>query len=190
MMGTMAFPSKHRRRRALLAAVLAAGGAAGPAAAAEPATAVDLARYLGRWYVIARVPAGEPHPRGAYFEYRAGPDGAIDAVYSAREDSFEHEPVTVESTARAEPGHPSRWTLREGWFGRSERWVLYVSPDYQYTIAGTPARDAGWILAREPVIPEWSYAGLLARLALQGYDVSALRKVPQVPAQLGRPGFE
>lgn len=188
MMGTMAFSSKSRRRHALLAALLAAGGAAG--AAPEPTTPVDLSRYLGRWYVIARAPAAEPHPRGAYFEYRAGADGAIDALYSTREGNFEGEAVMESSTARAEPGHEARWTVRQGWFGSNERWVLYVSPDYQYTIAGTPDRGAAWILAREPVIPEWSYAGLLARLALQGYDVSAFRKVPQTPAQLGRPGFE
>ena len=71
-----------------------------------------------------------------------------------------------------------------------ERWILYVSPDYRFSIAGAPDLDAGWILAREPVIPEWHYAGLLARLAMQGYDVSRFRRVAQKPEQIGRPGFE
>lgn len=193
MMAAMAFPSRCRRRPALPAAVLAAAMSAGPAvpASSAPATAtVDLGRYLGRWYVIARAPATAPHPRGAYFEYRPGADGAIEAVYAAREGSFDGEPVRVAHAVTADPTAPARWRLRTGWFGSTERWVLYVSPDYQYTITGTPDHDEAWILAREPVIPEWSYAGLLARLALQGYDVAAFRRVPQKPEQVGRPGFE
>lgn len=193
MMAAMAFPSKRRRWTALLPVVLAAATAAVPAPPASPAeatAAIDLGRYLGRWYVIARAPATAPHPRGAYFEYRTGAGGAIQAVYAAREDSFDVEPVLVEHAVSADPAAPARWRVRTGWFGSDERWVLYVSPDYQYTITGTPDHDEAWILAREPEIPEWSYAGLLARLALQGYDVAAFRRVPHKPEQVGRPGFE
>jgi len=46
------------------------------------------------------------------------------------------------------------------------------------------------LLAREPEIPDWSLAGLLARLSVQGYDVSQLRRVVQKPEQLGKLGFE
>lgn len=193
MMESMVSPFHPWRLRVLALAALAACAAAMTglqAVPAEPAASVDLARYLGRWYVIARVPAGGPAPRGAYFEYRQRPDGDIDDVYSAREGSFEREPFVVERTAHADPGRPAKWRVRTGWFSTDEQWVLYVSPDYRYAIAGLPERGAGWILAREPVIPEWSYAGLLARVAMQGYDVSQFRRVPQRPEQVGRPGFE
>lgn len=193
MMAAMPFPSRRWAWRALLPAALAAAVAAVTglqAIPAEPVVTIDLARYLGRWYVIARAPADDPHPRGAYFEYRAQADGAIANVYSAREDSFEGDPIVVERTARADPARAGRWTVRSGWFASDELWVLYVSPDYRYAIAGAPEGGAGWILAREPVIPEWSYAGLLARLAMQGYDVSVFRRVPQKPEQVGMPGFE
>jgi apolipoprotein D and lipocalin family protein len=186
-------PLRSWRLRVLVPAALAACAAAIAglqAVPAEPVAGVDLTRFLGRWYVIARAPAGEPAPRGAYFEYRPRADGDIDDIYSARSGSFEAEPVTVERTARADPARPAQWRIRKGFFGSEERWVLYVSPDYRYAIAGAPERGEGWILAREPVIPEWSYAGLVARLAVQGYDVSKFRRVPQKPEQIGRPGFE
>jgi apolipoprotein D and lipocalin family protein len=173
---------------ALCACLVAVAGLR--AVPAEPAGSVDLQRYLGRWYVIARAPAEAPHPRQAWFEHRAREDGAIDDIYSARVGSFEGEPVTIERTARADPERPARWLIRTGWFSSAERRVLYVSPDYRYAIAAGPGQDAAWILAREPVIPEWKYAGLLARLAAQGYDVARLRRVPQAPEQVGRPGFE
>lgn len=157
---------------------------------AGPAADVDLSRYSGRWYVIAHAPASGTRSVGAYFEYRPLPDGRIDEVYAAREGSFDHAPVTIERFVRADPQRPGQWIVHKGWFSSDEEWVLYVSADYRQAIAGVPDRDEGWILAREPVIPEWTYAGLLARMAMQGYDVSRFRRVPQKPEQLGQPGFE
>jgi apolipoprotein D and lipocalin family protein len=190
MMAPMVFRSW--RLRVLLPAALAAGVAAVTglqAVPAEPAATLDLTRYLGRWYVIARAPA-PGQARGAYFEYQRRADGDIDDIYSEREHSFDRAPVTVARTAHADPARPAKWSVRKGWLSTDEQWVLYVSPDYRYAIVGTPERGEGWILARDPVIPEWSYAGLLARLAMQGYDVSLFRRVPQKPEQIGRPGFE
>lgn len=181
------------RATRLGAAALAACLAAAPAvrgAAVEPAAAVDLARFFGRWYVIAHAPAARPPPVAAYFEYRPRDDGLIDDLYFARPGAFAEEPVALRRTASADPERPARWEIRSGWFGSVERWVLYVSADYRYALAGAPAGNEAWVLAREPVIPEWSYAGLLARLALQGYDVSRFRRVVQVPGQVGLPGFE
>lgn len=184
-------PRRWRLRAALLAAlsVTLACGSGLQAVPAEPAAALDLARFEGRWYVIARAPADDPHPRAAYFEYRASGPGRIAGVYASRE-SFERAPVTEARDAEFDPAMPAKWRVRSGWFGRDDQWVLYVSPDYRFALAGSPSRDVAWVLAREPVIPEWNYAGLLARLALQGYDVSRFRRVPQQPEQIGRPGFE
>lgn len=184
------FRGRLWRSLALLALATCAAAVTGRSATpAEPAASMDLARYAGRWYVIARLPPGGPPPRGAWFEFRPRGDGEIEDVYVTRA-GFDREPVSVERTARADPRRPAKWEVDSGWFRSAERWILYVSPDYRYSIAGTPGLGEGWILAREPVIPEWRYAGLLARLAMQGYDVSRFRRVPQKPEQVGRPGFE
>lgn len=174
---------------AALAACLAAmtGSQAMPA---EPLASIDLTRYSGRWYVIAHAPAFPTRAVGAYFEYRARPDGRIAETFSAREGSFDKAPVTTERTLQPDPQRAGRWSARRGWFGTDEERVLYVSADYRQAIEAGPERDEGWILAREPEIPEWTYAGLLARVAMQGYDASRFRRVPQKPEQLGWPGFE
>ena len=186
---------RHPRKRharwpaaAALAACIAAvqGTHAVPA---EPAKGLDLTRFLGRWYVISHAPAADPRMVGAYFEYLPRDGGRIRDTYAGRR-AFDREPVVREREALADPQQPARWRVESGWFGADERWVLYVSPDYRYALAGAPDLDEAWVLAREPVIPEWSYAGLLARLALQGYDVSRFRRVVQKPEQLGLPGFE
>jgi apolipoprotein D and lipocalin family protein len=192
MMEDMASHFRRSYSRWLTPAVLAVSIAALPAQAvpAEPAATIDLARYAGRWYVIARAPAGKPPALGAYFEYRPRDDGRIDDIYYRREGSLQGEPVAVERTAEPDPERPAKWDISTGWLSSEEQWVLYVSEDYRYALVGSPDNAGGWILAREPVIPEWSYAGLLARLAMQGYDVSKFRRVAQKPEQVGRPGFE
>lgn len=189
MMAPMPLPRSALRLGA--AAVVAALAAASPARpAADPAAALDLARFAGRWYVIARLPGAAPPEMEAYLEFQPHADGRVDERYVARPGGFAHEPVSIQRSGRVDPANPARWEIDRGWFRSTERWILYVSPDYRHALTGTPDRDAAWVLAREPVIAEWSYAGLLARLALQGHDLSGLRRVAQRPGQVGLPGFE
>ena len=190
MMAPMFRPFRSTRaRRAALAVCLATitGTQAMPA---EPAASVDLARYSGRWYVIAQAPAPPTPTVGAFFEFAAQPNGRISETYSAHEGTFDQAAVTHERVLSSDPQQPARWTARRNWFSSEQEWVLYVSSDYGVAVAAVPDRNESWILAREPVIPEWTYAGLLARAALQGYDVSRFRRMPQKPEQLGQPGFE
>lgn len=181
------------RMRPLLAALCLAvlTTVSGASGAPEPARNVDLARLAGRWYVIARMPApAEHHGLGASFEYRVRSDGRIDDLYTAHTGSLGGPVETVETELRPDPAMPSRWQIKTGWLGSTERLLLYVSPGYKRAIVGDGERESAWILAREPEIPEWSLAGLLARLSVQGYDVSKIRRVVQRPEQLGKSGFE
>jgi apolipoprotein D and lipocalin family protein len=66
---------------------------------------------------------------------------------------------------------------------------LYVDPEYRYTILGNSGKPLGWIFAREPQISVKDYGALLARLNAMGYETSRFRRVPQMPAQVGQPGF-
>ncbi len=153
---------------------------------------VDLPRYMGRWYVIANIPySAEAGKVGAYTEYRLREDGRIDDFYYAHNDSFDQGIELTEAVAWVEdPTSNARWKVRDSWLFTTDHLILYVSDDYRYALAGHPSRDYAWIFAREPDIPEWTYAGLLARLAEQHYDVSRLRRVPQTPEQVGQPGFQ
>lgn len=158
----------------------------------QPAGKVDLARYMGRWYVIANIPYfAERGKVGAYAEYRPRDDGRIDDLYYARDGSFEKELELTEGIGWVvDKNSNARWKVRFFWPFTADYLILYVSDDYRYALIGHPSRKYAWIFAREPEIPEWTYAGLLARLADQHYDVTLLRKVPQTPGQIGQPGFQ
>lgn len=176
-----------------LAAALATGvTAAQESSPVQPAEIVDLPRYMGRWYVIARLAApGQTGQTGAHVDYRLREDGRIDDNYYAHSGSFDQPLVRTERVAWvAHPASNAHWKIRTSWPFSDDYLILYVSDEYQYALVGNPARSLGWILAREPSPPEWIYAGLLARLAGHDYDVARMRRVPQTPEQVGQPGFE
>ena len=56
---------------------------------------------------------------------------------------------------------------------------MYVDPAYTLTVIGRERRDYAWIMARTPRIDAADFGRLRALLASQGYDVSALVRMPQ-----------
>jgi len=162
------------------------------AAALKPAPQVDLARFMGRWYVIANIPySAERGAVGAYVEFAQREDGDIDDLYYAHPLSFE---APLEKKTRrdtVEPGsNNARWKTSPFWPLSYTLVILYVDPDYQYALIGDPDKSLGWVYARSPDIDDVSYHALLARLDAQGYDVSRFRRIPQRIEQLGLPGFQ
>ena len=58
-------------------------------------------------------------------------------------------------------------------------WVLDVTEDYDVAVIGNPDGSTGWILARAPQIDEADFQAAAKVLRANGYDTSALKKVPQ-----------
>ena len=84
----------------------------------------------------------------------------------------------------------ARWRESPFWPLYLSYLILYVDPDYQTALVGYPGRGYGWVLARKPVIDESTYQSLLGKMQDQGYDISQFRLVPQIPGQIGNPGFQ
>jgi apolipoprotein D and lipocalin family protein len=154
-----------------------------PLATAE---AVDLSRYAGRWFEIARLPmpfqkAGE----AAIAKYGRNPDGTISVHNIAiRSDGSQRD---VRGYAKVlNPPENTKLTVRfRTWFGplipvpkAGNYWVLHVDDGYQEAIVGTPSRKYLWLLARTATIPEPRYAALVARAEALGFDVSRLITAP------------
>jgi apolipoprotein D and lipocalin family protein len=153
-----------------------------------PATAkrVDLSRYVGRWYEIARLPmpfqkAGE----AALAEYGSNPDGTLSVHNIAiRPDGSQHD-IRGRAKVLNPPANTKLAVRFSTWFGplipmpkQGNYWVLHVDDRYQEAIVGTPNRKYLWLLARTPTISTPSYDGLVAKAAALGFDVSRLIKAP------------
>jgi apolipoprotein D and lipocalin family protein len=166
--------------------LLAACGGGQPGPALTTVDAVDLERYAGRWYEVAKIPNRfqDQCARNTTAEYALREDGRIDVVNrcelaDGRSDNAEGiaRIVDTDSRARLEVSFVSLLGLQLFW---GDYWVLELGPDYGYSVVGTPSRRYGWILARTPDLPEETLKGIYARLAEQGYEPTRFEPSPQV----------
>jgi apolipoprotein D and lipocalin family protein len=153
---------------------------------------VSLERYSGRWYVTANIPYfAENGNVASYFDISFAPDGTFKDVYVARSKTFAAAPSSFTMNGYVVPGtNNAKWRETPLWPLYLSYLILYVDPDYRYALVGYPGRGYGWVLAREPVIDDAVYESLLGRFRAQGYDTTLFRRVPQVPGQVGKPGFQ
>lgn len=158
---------------------LACGHAA--AAASEPRTveSVDLGRYTGRWYEVARFPNSfqDQCVGDVTATYEAHEDGTIDVVNRCRIASGAMDDAV--GVARvADPKTRAKLEVRFAPaflsflpFVWGDYWVLGLDPQYRWAVVGTPDRAYLWILARTPTVPDADYQAALAVASAQGFDV-------------------
>ena len=70
------------------------------------------------------------------------------------------------------------------WPFKAEYRIIYIDPDYEFTIIGRSKRDYVWLMAREASIADADYQRLISIIQEQGYDLDNLRKVPHGSSQL------
>ncbi|MBM3385567.1 MAG: lipocalin family protein [Betaproteobacteria bacterium] len=168
------------RRVAFALALLAGCSSPGlPPLALAPQ--VDLARFMGDWYVIASIPTFiETGAHNAVESYRLGADGSIATTFTFREGGFDGELKRYTPRGFVVPGTGNAvWGMRFVWPIKADFRIAWLAPDYGQVVIGREKRDYVWIMARQPQIPQADYQRLLGFLREQGYDAARLRKVPQ-----------
>lgn len=145
------------------------------------ATAVDLERFMGDWYVIANIPTFiETNAYNAIESYRLAGDGTVATTFSFREGGFEGARKTYHPTGYIIDRQSNAvWGMQFIWPIKSDYRIIYVDDAYDQTIIGRIQRDYVWLMARTPQLSEVDYQRFLRLIAEQGYDVSKVRKVPQ-----------
>jgi apolipoprotein D and lipocalin family protein len=136
---------------------------------------VDLNRYLGRWYEIAKIPNRFQRQclRDTTASYTRSADGSITVVNRCgiRDGKFDEahaiaRVVDPRSNAKLEVSFFSLLSWRPVW---GNYWVLALGPDYDYAVVGEPGRRYGWILARTPTLPDSTRARINQQLRELGY---------------------
>lgn len=160
-------------------AILSACQTAHPPIATAPR--VDLARFMGDWYVIANIPTFiERGAHNAIESYRLDRDGTIDTTFTFNKGAFDgpRRQYTPRGFVRDTQSN-AVWGMQFIWPIKADYRIVYVSDAYDRTIIGRQARDYVWIMARTPQIEEEEYQALLELVERQGYDIGQLRRVPQ-----------
>lgn len=147
---------------------------------------VDLARYLGTWYEIARLPMRH--------EDRDATD--ITANYSLREDGkikienrcINPDGAREEAIGEATPVDASNAKLEVSFlpealrwipFTKGDYWVLRLAPDYSTSLVGSPDRKYLWLLSRTPAMAEEEKQEWLEYARKLGFELDALIHTPQ-----------
>ncbi len=148
---------------------------------------LDLQKYAGRWYEIARFPNRfqEKCAGDVTAEYQPQPDGRIAVINRCR--TTDGDVDDAEGVARRlEGAPPSALEVRFApaflsflpnvW---GDYQVMALDDAYTYSLVGTPDRKYLWVLARTPSLDEATYKRLLEVAASQGFDTSKLVKTAQ-----------
>lgn len=175
----------------MTALLLLATGARGaddvPALQSIPA--LDVPRYMGRWYEIARFPNRFQRQcvADSHAEYQLLEDQQIRVVNRCRlTDGKIDEAIGI---ARPAGAGPAQLKLRfaPAWlsflpFVWADYWVIDLDPDYQLAAVSEPRRKYLWILSRTPRIAPNAYAEMLKRLEAMGLDTARLQLSLQTEA--------
>jgi apolipoprotein D and lipocalin family protein len=153
---------------------------------------VDLDRYAGDWFEIARFP--NRFQRQCVGDVRATyarrPDGRLDVVNRCRTAEGENEArgvaqiVDERTFAKLKVRFAPTWL---SWIPMvwGDYWIIGLAPDYSWAVVGDPGREYLWILARAPHLDDASTAVAQAAARDNGFDVTRL--VPTSQAGAARP---
>ena len=147
---------------------------------------LDLRRYAGRWFEIARLPLRtedqcDSDVSATYTLLRSGRMRVVNTCYTrdgVREEVRGIARPTGDDGAKLEVSfapNALRW-LPGSW---APYWVLHVDPDYGAAVVGTPDRKHLWLLSRSPLMDDSQLQRLLLHARSQGFDTTKLMRTPQ-----------
>lgn len=170
----------------------ACGGQEKPLATVDK---VDLQRYAGTWYEIARLP--QWFQRGCYDStatYSLNDDGTVKVINRCQREG--EQTSEAEGTARVVPGSDNaKLKVRfDNWVSRliptiteGNYWIIALDKDYQTVVIGEPSREYLWILARQSALPEDQYQALVQVAQEKGFPVEELQRNRQLRPETAAP---
>ena len=148
---------------------------------------LDVARYLGRWYEVAKFP--NPFQKQCVSDttadYSVASDGSIRVDNQCRLQNGETDQAA--GVAR-QVGGPSSAKLQvrfaPPWlsfvpFVWGDYWIIDLDDRYDLAAVSEPRRKYLWILSRSPMPDESRYSALLRRLQAMGFDIGKLQETAQ-----------
>ena len=209
-MNPMTTLDRFKRLRWLRQAVLLAAAAAVSMAAAWPASAqgtapataplatvpsVDLDRYMGRWYELARFPNRFQSDciGPATADYQLQPGGTVQVINRCPKAGGKTDEAIGEAR-RIGPAGSAKLEVRfaPAWLSWlpvlwGDYWVIDLDPAYQLAAVSEPEREYLWVLARQPQVDAATWDALMARLRDKGFDLSRLQRAGPAAGGSSRP---
>ncbi|MCG7873005.1 MAG: lipocalin family protein [Candidatus Thiodiazotropha lotti] len=148
-------------------------------------SSVDMQRYLGNWYEIARLPNRfQDHCAGEVTaNYRQLEGGDIQVINRCRDQQGEMDEakgigriVDNRSNAKLAVSFVSLFGWNLFW---GDYWILGLGSDYDFAVVGMPSRKYLWVLSRQPEITADDWQLVEHIVEASGYDPARLLKTKQ-----------
>jgi len=152
---------------------------------------VDLNRYSGKWYEIAKYPNWfQRKCTEATAEYTPLPNGKIEVHNTCKKlnNGQLKDIIGVaaikdkDSNAKLSVNFLPSWLVWTG-IGSGKYWVIDLEPNYQYVVVSEPKREYLWILSRSPSLDRKTYDAILEKVTAQGLDIHRLEFSRENPIQ-------
>ena len=172
-----------------------------PAAHAQPATApapaqpgplatiaaLDVPRYMGTWYEIAKYPNRFQSKCVAdtSAQYSLQPNGTVQVVNRCRKENGEVDQAIGEARQIGAATSPKlQVRFAPAWLSWlpmvwGNYWVIDLDEAYQLVAVSEPTREYLWVLSRTPQVSAEAYDALLLRLKAQGLSLERLERSRQ-----------
>ena len=175
---------------ALSAAGLQAQTAPTPASTQAPLptiAALDVPRYMGRWYEIAKFPNWFQRKCVAdtSANYQLLADGSVEVLNQCRQKNGEMQQA-LGAARQIGPATSPKLQVRfaPAWlsvlpFVWGNYWVIDLDERYELVAISEPKREYLWVLSRSPQVEPARYQALLSRLKALGLDTDKLEVTVQ-----------
>jgi len=143
---------------------------------------LDISRYLGVWYEIARLPTSfEKGLVGVTATYTLRDDGNINVLNQGYKNSLDGKLKKAAAIAKIpDKNQPAKLKVYFFLFFGGDYYILDLDRDnYQYALVGVPSRKMLWILSRTPQMDEEIYRQLVQKAQSLGFNTEMLYKTPQ-----------
>lgn len=148
----------------------------------KPVTKVDVARYSGKWFELARFPQWfQRDCASATAEYSRNADGTIRVVNTCIRKDGTQRSITGSAVPVDAAANRLKVTFSESWAAKlvpvpdeGNYWIIAITPGYQQVIVGTPDRKSLWFLSRTKTISKERFEALKRSAESQGFDTGKL----------------
>jgi apolipoprotein D and lipocalin family protein len=148
---------------------------------------VDLNRYSGKWYEIARYPNRfqKQCVANTTANYTVKQNGKLEVLNECMKKDGLVDSAKAEAKV-ADKGSNAKLKVRFApaflsvfGFVWADYWIIDLGPDYEYAVVADPKREYLWILSRNAELKEPVYQDILRRVEKQGFEPGKLVKTRQ-----------
>ena len=171
----------------LASAQAAANAAPQSLSALATVAALDVPRYMGKWFEIAKYPNRfqQQCVADTTADYQLQTNGKVQVTNRCRQPDGtfamavgEARQLGAPNSAKLEVRFAPAW-LSLLPFVWGDYWVVDLDDAYQLVAVSEPRRDYLWVLSRTPSVKPEAYAALLGRLQADGFDLARLQLTKQ-----------